>query len=279
MTLKRKQKIIALCICLAVWSLFAGGCSSGNKEIRNKPFLSFSKKVRHSRRPAKRTHTNKYATYPKPYKVFGKWYYPLPHAKGFRQRGIASWYGEEFHGRPTSSGEIFDMYEISAAHKILPLGTYVRVRNLRTNKNLVMRINDRGPFIPGRVIDLSKAAAIELGIFGPGTGPVDIVALGIGPRLMAAKNRTPRTYIPVDYTRGSFKIQVGAFSDRSNAEKLVGELVQFFRHAEIKPYYSRRGGKLLHRVLVGKCSTLAQAEKYQNLLKQKGFNDTFAVAD
>ncbi|MCP4106362.1 MAG: septal ring lytic transglycosylase RlpA family protein [Desulfobacteraceae bacterium] len=280
MILKSKEKLFGLCICLAVCCFAFSGCSSSNnKKIQTKPHANPLAHIKHTKkRPAKRTTSANYKTYPRPYKVFGKWYYPLPHAKDFRQRGIASWYGEEFHGRPTSNGEIFDMYQISAAHKILPLGTVVRVHNLLSNKSLVMRINDRGPFVPGRVIDLSRAAAMELGIFGPGTAPVEVIALGIGPRVASNSKAVPK-YVPVDFTKGNFKIQVGAFLDRTNAEKLVGELDQSFRHTEIKPYYSRRGGKLLHRVLVGKCTTLAQAEQYQSILKQKGFNDAFAVAD
>ncbi len=279
MILKLKEKTFGLCICLAVCCFVFSGCSSSNKKIQDKPHTNLLKYIKHSKkRPVKRAIYHDYNTSPRPYKVFGKWYYPLPHAKDFRQRGIASWYGEEFHGRPTSSGEIYDMYQISAAHKILPLGTYVKVHNLLNNKSMVMRINDRGPFVPGRVIDLSKAAAIELGIFGPGTGPVEVIALGVGPRV-ASNSKIPPKYIPVDFSKGIFKIQVGAFLDRTNAEKLVGELDQSFRHTEIKPYYSRRGGKLLHRVLVGNCTTLAQVEQYQSILKQKGFNDAFAVAD
>ena len=94
------------------------------------------------------------AGYPKPYKVFGKWYQPLPDSKGFRQRGIASWYGKDFHGKKTSNGETYDMYAMTAAHKTLPLGTYVRVHNLENNRTLEVRINDRGPFVRGRIIDL-----------------------------------------------------------------------------------------------------------------------------
>jgi hypothetical protein len=107
------------------------------------------------------------AGYPKPYKVFGKWYQPLPDSKDFRQRGIASWYGKDFHGKKTSNGEIYDMYAMTAAHKTLPLGTYVRVHNLENNRKLEVRINDRGPFVRGRIIDLSYTAAKNLDSSGP----------------------------------------------------------------------------------------------------------------
>ena len=115
---------------------------------------------------------------PKPYKVGSNWYQPLAHAQGFKQRGQASWYGRDFHGKKTSNGEIYNMHAMTAAHKTLPFGTYVTVSNLDNNRNLDVRINDRGPFVRGRIIDLSYAAAKKLGLVGPGTAYVEIVALG-----------------------------------------------------------------------------------------------------
>ena len=102
----------------------------------------------------------------KAYVVNGIRYYPLPDSEGFRQSGKASWYGAKFHGRPTSSGEIYDMYKVSAAHKTLPLGTHVKVLNLSNNRKIVVRINDRGPFVKGRIIDLSYAGEKEIGLIG-----------------------------------------------------------------------------------------------------------------
>jgi rare lipoprotein A len=113
----------------------------------------------------------------KSYVVKGRRYYILSSAKGFREKGIASWYGEPFHGRRTASGEIYDMDGISAAHKTLPLHTWVEVRNMGNNRLLTLRINDRGPFVPGRIIDLSRAAARELGIYGPGVAKVYLRAV------------------------------------------------------------------------------------------------------
>ncbi len=111
------------------------------------------------------------------YKVFGKRYVPMKSAKGFRQKGIASWYGKKFHGRRTSSGETYDMFKMTAAHPTLPLPTYVRVTNLDTKKQIIVKVNDRGPFLHGRIIDLSYAAAHKLGIARKGTGRVHILAL------------------------------------------------------------------------------------------------------
>lgn len=211
----------------------------------------------------------------KPYKVLGKWYHPLSPAAAFdfRQAGLASWYGEDFHGRPTSNGEIYDMYAISAAHKTLPLGTYVRVRNLENRKSLIVRINDRGPFVPGRIIDLSYGAARRLNLVGPGTAPVELVALGLAEDAPREKGRR---YRRMDYYQGIFTVQVGAFSDPENARKLKQKMDRLYRHARVEPYHNR--GQRLYRVVVGRCTDLAQAGRYEGILKQNGFQDAFVVA-
>jgi len=110
----------------------------------------------------------------KPYRVNGQMYYPLREANGYRERGVASWYGKQFHGRRTSSGDTYDMYAMTAAHRTLPLPSYVRVRNLRNGRTVVVRVNDRGPFLHNRVIDLSYAAAAKLGVVASGTGLVEV---------------------------------------------------------------------------------------------------------
>ena len=116
----------------------------------------------------------------KPYRVFNKMYYPLKESDNYRARGIASWYGKKFHGRKTSNGETYDMYAMTAAHKTLPLPSYVRVRNLNNGHTVTVRVNDRGPFLENRLIDLSYAAAARLGIVGGGTGLVEVVSLTPG---------------------------------------------------------------------------------------------------
>ena len=113
----------------------------------------------------------------RPYTIRGVTYYPLVSARGFRETGIASWYGPGFHGKRTANGERYNMYAMTAAHKLLPMNTTVRVTNLRTGRSIHVRINDRGPFIPGRVIDLSKTAAARLGILAAGTGRVRVEAI------------------------------------------------------------------------------------------------------
>jgi rare lipoprotein A len=190
---------------------------------------------------------------------------PLPDAKGFRQKGIASWYGPDFHGKRSSSGEIYDMYDMTAAHKTLPLGTLVRVRHLQTQRTIDVRINDRGPFVADRIIDLSHEAARRIGMIGPGTALVEIEAVGV---LEGS---------PLDLYSGNFTFQVGAFGSRENAERLRAELHPRFGNAHIVEF--EQAGRIFYRLRVGKCSSLDEAIAYETHLRQNGFTDAFVVAE
>ena len=224
------------------------------------------------------------AGYPRPYRVLGKWYQPIPHSKDFRQKGIASWYGKKFHGRKTATGETYDMYAVSAAHKTLPLHTHVRVRNLNNNKQIDVRINDRGPFVRGRIIDLSYAAAKAIGIVGPGTAPVEIVALGTVSASQTNKdaggsNALPNApaYVPADYYKGNFTIQVGAFKDKNNAERLKQKLAETYKSVHISEFNS--GDEIFYRVRVGKSSTLQKAMEYEAYLIENGYKNAIVIAE
>ncbi len=209
--------------------------------------------------------------YPRPYQVFGKWYQPVPDSKGFRERGIASWYGADFHGKKTANGETYDMHEMTAAHKTLPLGTYVKVLNLDNDKETDVRINDRGPFVRGRIIDLSYEAARRIGVVGPGTASVEINA--IGQEIKAGTDKV----VPVDYNTGNFTFQVGAFIDRNNAERLKARLDGKYRNAHIVVYDS--GDRTYYRVRVGECRDLSRASEYEEALKKDGYTNVFTVAE
>lgn len=212
---------------------------------------------------------------PRPYKVMGTWYQPLEHARDFREEGLASWYGEDFHGRRTSSGEVYDMYGLTAAHKTLPLGTYVRVYNQSNDRSVDVRINDRGPFVRGRVIDLTYTAASRIGMLGPGTAPVKIEALGaLDPR--RSGSGAPQ-YIPIDYYSGNFTFQIGAFTEKANAERLVQKLSDRYANAHMAPFFD--GRRMFYRVRVGRSTTLEQAERFEQQLVSSGFADTFIVAE
>jgi rare lipoprotein A len=212
--------------------------------------------------------------HPKPYKVLGKWYQPLPHSDGFRQSGLASWYGWDFHGKKTSNGESYNMYAMTAAHKILPLGTYVEVHNLENNRSVVVRINDRGPFVHGRIIDLSYSAAKGIGIVGPGTARVEVIALG---RRTSSSGDTASTYISEDYSHGKFTFQIGAFLNRENAERQKRALAQRYKNAHITVY--DRGDKIFYRVRVGRFATLQEAIQQEEILIKDGFPDPILVAE
>lgn len=151
----------------------------------------------------------------RPYTVRGKTYYPLKSAKGFVEEGTASWYGPGFHGKTTANGEIYNQYAMTAAHKLLPLGTKVRVTHMGNGRSIIVRINDRGPFVDDRVIDLSRAAANRLNILGPGTARVRIQSLGGVPTIQDDGDMT-----------GPFYVQVGAFANRENADSLIRVLSQ-----------------------------------------------------
>ena len=213
---------------------------------------------------------------PKPYRVGGTWYQPVSHAKGFQQRGIASWYGKGFHGKKTSNGEIYNMYAMTAAHKTLPLGTYVNVRNLDTDAEVTVRINDRGPFVQGRIIDLSYSAAKKIGIETSGTAPVVIVALEPDDRERPKNKEKPKDNT-VDYYQGNFTFQVGAFGNKQNALRLKEKLDHTYKNAHVSEYDN--GVEILFRVRVGRASSLAQAVEYEKTLIQHGFKDVFIVAE
>ncbi len=215
---------------------------------------------------------------PKPYKVMGKVYKPLKDAKGYKKTGLASWYGKQFHGKKTANGEIYDMYAMSAAHKTLPLGTFVNVRNLENGKEIDVRINDRGPFVRGRIIDLSYKAATELGMAGAGTARVEVTALGAAPVKYSTPDKTDEpAYVPIDFNTGDFTIQVGAFINRENADRLKEKLSETYKNVHISVYDN--GVEIFYRVRVGICHTLEKAEEYEKALIQEGFEGAFAVAE
>lgn len=213
---------------------------------------------------------------PKPYKVLGQWYQPMSDARGYREKGIASWYGKKFHGRKTANGETYDMYGVTAAHKTLPLGTWVRVINLQNKRTMDIRINDRGPFVRGRIIDLSYGAAKKLDVVGSGTAPVEIAALGI--RAESGSGAKITEYMPIDYFTGEYTFQVGAFLDKKNAEREVIRLDPIYKNVHMVAYEARPG-QVFYRVRVGRCTTLEQAAKYEERLIQSGFPDVFTVAE
>ena len=211
------------------------------------------------------------------YVVNGERYYPLPDSSGYVETGIASWYGKEFHGRETSNGEKYDMYIKSAAHKTLPFGTYVKVLNLSNNKHTIVRINDRGPFVRGRIIDLSYAAAEEILLIGPGTAKVKITALGkkIGESKSDAGPAKP-VLEHKDMDKGEFTVQVGAYKTRNKALQLAERLRVIYDYVNVLKYVDENNNTLF-RLHVSKSDTLAKAREIEKRLEDLGFTDAFIV--
>jgi rare lipoprotein A len=185
-----------------------------------------------------------------PYTVLGKVYRVRDSADGYVERGVASWYGTKFNGRATSSGELYDICQFTAAHKTLPLPSYVRVTNLDNGRSLIVRVNDRGPFHDGRVMDLSYAAAVRLGVDRTGTARVQLEAVGPGePRSPVAESVTPATD-PLLEASGDVTLQVGSFAERDNARRLAQRL-QDAGVDEVDVDHVERDGRDLWRVRVG----------------------------
>lgn len=226
----------------------------------------------HTTRVIETPETRELKGWQKPYEVDGQRYQPLREHHGFRQNGIASWYGKKFHGRKTSNGEIYNMYAMTAAHKTLPLGVSVRVTHIQNGRSFVVRVNDRGPFVAGRIIDLSYAAAQQLGIVETGTARVRIEALGYQQTTQGKVSYRS----PISYDSGSFAVQVGAFSVSENAYRLASRMRSRYGKSEVQTTIVN--GHKLYRVRVGNFLSLAKAENAALNFASGGFAGSFVVA-
>ena len=206
---------------------------------------------------------------PKAYEIDGKKYYPLDEAHGFIEEGVASWYGDDFHGKKTANSEIYNMHAMTAAHKTLPLGTVVEVNNLENGKKAVVRINDRGPYVGTRIIDLSYEAATQIGMVRKGTAKVKIIALGTDDMLLDDSNADA-------YFTGDFTIQAGAFSQKDNAERMKQMMEQYVKDVQILPF--DKDGITYYRVRAGQYSSLKKAQCHEKLLIDNGFPEAFVVS-
>lgn len=204
-----------------------------------------------------------------PYTVLGKRYHVLPSVEGYRQRGVASWYGKKFHGHTTSNGEVYDMYQMSAAHKSLPLPSYVRVTNLDNGRQVVVRVNDRGPFHDGRVIDLSYAAAYRLDMLGGGTARVEVEAIIPGEQLMTSAQG--RSGVPAQQAAITGRVlQVAALSSAGGARSLASEL-QALLNEPAQVQNTERNGRTLYRVRLGPLSGTHTLNWLLQQLSQAGY--------
>jgi rare lipoprotein A len=234
---------------------------------------------------------------PETYEVFGKKYRVMKSARGHVERGLASWYGPGFHAERTSSGEPYDMYSMTAAHKTLPIPSYVRVTHLGNGRSVVVRVNDRGPFVGNRIIDLSYTAAHKIGMVGTGTAPVEIRVLQPGdsrsdrptvaatpaPPVAAPPVAVPPVAVPPVATPAAAAdapslgissrfLQTGSFGSRANAETMTRRLAQSgIRNAVIRE--ARVGERVVYRVQVGPLADSVEADDMVERLRLVGVPD------
>ena len=225
------------------------------------------------------------------YEVFGKRYTVMPSSAGYQERGVASWYGKKFHGNLTSNREVYDMYEMTAAHKTLPLPAYVRVRNLSNNKSIIVRVNDRGPFVHNRIIDLSYSAAMKLDMIKDGTSLVEVTAINFdesqGDRPVrkttpdvppaADREQAPSNSRPA-IASNQIYVQIGAFGDRANAERRLDVLSRAgigdaFIHEE------RSADRMLYRVRIGPVADVVQYDVLVEELENAGITDPYLITE
>ncbi|HXH72729.1 MAG TPA: septal ring lytic transglycosylase RlpA family protein [Mariprofundaceae bacterium] len=243
-----------------------------------------------------------------PYEVSGRWYTPLKSAAGYDETGIASWYGRDFHGKSTANGERYDMHAMSAAHKTLPLPTIVRVTNLENGRSVIVRVNDRGPFVKNRLIDLSYAAANALGFADDGTARVRVQTLDVNtPALPLTAQQAPAApaippasptvapavpapspapaivgtayadEAPKPAGKGGIYIQLGAFSSRESAERIRQNLQAQYPNTFIQSLTD--GSRILFRVRIGPLESMHRIEETMLSLQGHGYTDAIVVIE
>ena len=231
-----------------------------------------------------------------PYTVLGQTYTLVPTCKGYHDRGIASWYGMQFNGGPTSDGETYDMYAMTAANKVVPIPCYARVTNLKNGRSVIVKINDRGPFVANRLIDLSYAAASKLGMLGSGTALVDVQAVGPGdlppppvtapaastaavaalPSVAAITPASPSKAPASSNGAPQIFLQVGAYADRANADRALAKLsAAGVAKAFVQP--ASEAGRTLYKVRVGPLADVDAVDKLSAEVAGLGFQNTQIV--
>ncbi len=208
---------------------------------------------------------------PDSYTVWGKRYKVMRSGQGYRERGISSWYGTKFHGKKTANGETYDMFAMTAAHKTLPLPSFVRVTNLKNGRSVVVRVNDRGPFHDNRIIDLSYAAAIKLGIHKTGTGFVEVQTVE-PEEVVSTKPRQPKS-------KEKIFLQVGAFRQKTNALALKNKLSILqnigYRIQQTKTIDNQR----FYKLQLGPLSSVNEADQLMQRLAKFGISNSHFVTE
>lgn len=254
-------------------ALVLSGCSAVRPSIDGPPRVQRDVSTIHNATP-KSEPRSRYGN-PSTYSVFGQEYHVLKSAKGYNQRGIASWYGRKFHDRLTSSRQPYDPYAMTGASKTLPIPTYVQVTNLANGRQVVVKVNDRGPFVNDRIIDLSYAAAIKLGYANKGTALVQVTA--INPTTWGKNLPLPqRTTLVAISHKPTLYLQIGAFLERDNAEKLK-KRIQTMTQEPIQVQKGNSHQKALYRVQVGPLPNVTAFDTLEAKLKKQSLGHPFAV--
>jgi rare lipoprotein A len=212
------------------------------------------------------------------YDVFGKRYFVLSSSAGYVERGVASWYGPGFHKIRTSTGELYDMYGMTAAHKTLPLPAYVSVTNLQNGRSVVVRVNDRGPFVGNRIIDLSYTAAAKLDMLRNGTAMVEVrsVDSSVPAPTTTASAAAPLAVAPA--ASPTLFVQAGAFSDPANAERLAQKL-RGGSYGKVFVRDDQIAGRRMYRVRIGPVPDVAEFDRIVAALERAGINDAHLALD
>lgn len=202
----------------------------------------------------------------RPYVALGENYTPMAEHQPYKARGLASWYGKRYHGRKTSTGEVYDMYSMTAAHTTLPIPSYARVTNPANGKSVIVRVNDRGPFHKERLIDLSYAAAHRLGIIGNGSGMVEVEAIDTRPPEQATIQKVPDVPQEKPVAEAGSYVQAGAFRSRANAEQLSERLRQngLVENETIESWYNNG----IYRVRLGPYASRDEAERSASRIRK-----------
>ena len=256
--------MIRVCLLIALVFVLSGCGSTSWKESSQKKVVATTEEIPRSK-----------SGNPPFYEVYGVRYTVMNSSIGYKERGVASWYGKKFHGRSTSSGERYDMYAMSAAHKSLPLPTIARVTNLSNGKSVIVRVNDRGPFVKNRLIDMSYAAAIELDMTGAGTALVEVEALTQAKEanssqkiaVMAANDPDSRMYL-----------QVGAFGEPDNAHNLA-ERLNKNGISNVAVHKSDNEYPMLYRVRIGPFNSVSEYDRVVRQVKNLQISESRLVIE
>ncbi|WP_461208522.1 septal ring lytic transglycosylase RlpA family protein [Desulfocurvus sp. DL9XJH121] len=257
-----RRRGLGLLCCILLLALALSGC--GRKIVPTRPDGAA--------RPSTQTPTTAgpapKGTF-KPYTVSGRTYYPLATSDGYVERGVASWYGPDFHGRKTANGETYDMHAMTCAHKVLPMNTYVRVTNEANGRVATLRVNDRGPFVANRIVDLSRAGAQALDMLGPGTAQVRLEAVGVAGSKPVSVARA--------VAQSLFYVQVGSFTERANAERMQ-ESLRAAGYVQTRVERAQVKGRTFWRVQAGAFRGMDRANKAHAALKRE-YPRSFLIAD